>query len=470
MRTANPSRFLVIAVLLAVACGDSSKSKQQDASDSGKQSSVSMKVGSKGGVVGSIEKDGISLEVPAGALGKDVTIEIEPAGDAPSGYDALSSLYRFTPEGTVFKKPVTITLAMSKSEAHAVVYFTKLNSSAFENIGGKVSGKHISVDVMHFSGGFAALPKADTSADAGASDAGDTSQSTPDASGGGASDAGQHASDAGSTAMAPGCPPAGTYTLTSFKCGAMDITSTWKSIIPTTTLTFSSDGDDCKMVINNMSATCTESQEDHFVFGAKGSHTSLGITSCSPAACTFGSDDAPCMKGDRAQAKSDGAPDDFDLKDGVLTIRTPANTGDICGVVEGIQVFDMHPGANDAGAALDSKFQDNSDGTVTDSSAKLTWQQEVPTDTFTWDDAVTHCTGLDLVGGGWRLPTLDELKTLVDAQFAPAKIDPLFFPDTPAAQFWTASPNGGSQHWYVDFQSGLPNARSGAMLNVRCVR
>jgi hypothetical protein len=461
MVTAKTLALLIVVALVAGACG-SSTSKSQATSDAGKHAVASMKIGSKGGVVGSLKTDGISLDVPPGALAKDVTIGVEMVGDAPSGHDALSALYRFTPEGTAFAKPVTITLAMSKAEAHAVVYFTKLKSDEFENIGGKVSGKNISTDVMHFSQGFAGMPDASAQSDAGVSGAADAASSAADASNG--------ASDAGSVAMAPGCPPAGTYTLTSFKCGTMDITSTWMSIVPTSTLTFSSDGNDCKMVISNESAACKETQEDHLVFGATASHTSLGITSCSPDQCKFSSDDAPCMKGDRAKPTSDGAPDPFELVDGQLTIHTPANSGDLCGTVEGIQVFDLHPSAaHDAGPAA-SKWKDNGDGTVNDSGATLTWQQQVPSATYLWDDAVTYCGGLALAGGGFRLPTLDELKTLVDLQFSPARIDPTFFPDTPAAQFWTSSPNGSSQHWYVDFQNGQPNARSGNMLNVRCVR
>jgi hypothetical protein len=300
MATAKKLTLLILVASVTGACGDSSSSKSQGASDAGTQSVASMKVGSKGVVVGSLKSDGISLDVPAGALAKDVTIGVESVGDTPAGYEALSPRYRFTPEGTVFAKPVTITLAMRTGDAHAVVYFTKLKSNEFENIGGKVSGKSISADVVHFSSGFAAMP----AADAGASAASDAANGAADA-GNGSSDAGSSSSadagSAGSGATAPGCPPAGTYTLTSFKCGTMDITSTWMSLIPTTTLTFSSSGDDRKMVISNESAACKETQEDHFVFGAKGSHTSLGITSCGPDMCKFGSNDAPCVKGDRAK-------------------------------------------------------------------------------------------------------------------------------------------------------------------------
>lgn len=51
--------------------------------------------------------------------------------------------------------------------------------------------------------------------------------------------------------------------------------------------------------------------------------------------------------------------------------------------------------------------------TWTDSTSSLTWQV-MPTGGFmNWSNAKTHCSDLDLDGGGWRLPSIDELRTLI---------------------------------------------------------
>ena len=57
------------------------------------------------------------------------------------------------------------------------------------------------------------------------------------------------------------------------------------------------------------------------------------------------------------------------------------------------------------------------------------WQQETPIDTYTWQEALTHCNDLTLAGySDWRLPTRNELQSLVDySQYYPA-IDTDLFP------------------------------------------
>lgn len=55
-------------------------------------------------------------------------------------------------------------------------------------------------------------------------------------------------------------------------------------------------------------------------------------------------------------------------------------------------------------------------GTVYDTKSKLTWQQTAPATTYTWDDAKSYCAGVgaSLAGTGWRVPTVEELRTIVD--------------------------------------------------------
>ena len=59
-------------------------------------------------------------------------------------------------------------------------------------------------------------------------------------------------------------------------------------------------------------------------------------------------------------------------------------------------------------------------GTVYDTFTGLTWQQAVPTSTYTWSAAITYCSSntAGLPGTGWRLPKLKELQTIVDYTIA----------------------------------------------------
>lgn len=52
------------------------------------------------------------------------------------------------------------------------------------------------------------------------------------------------------------------------------------------------------------------------------------------------------------------------------------------------------------------------DGTWTDSTSGLTWQV-TPSDGMIWEDAKSYCDNLSLDGGGWHLPTITELRTLI---------------------------------------------------------
>jgi hypothetical protein len=115
----------------------------------------------------------------------------------------------------------------------------------------------------------------------------------------------------------------------------------------------------------------------------------------------------------------------------------------------------------------------NGDGTVKDNVTNLVWQQEVPTDFCTWEEANAFCASLPLAGGGWRLPTRIELVSLVDfTQRSPA-IDTSAFPNTPPNAFWSWSavvgPSGLA--WRVNFLNGCTEYKYVLDSSyVRCVR
>lgn len=120
-------------------------------------------------------------------------------------------------------------------------------------------------------------------------------------------------------------------------------------------------------------------------------------------------------------------------------------------------------------------------GTVIDHFTGLTWQRSLSSATYgpLLSDAEAYCNGLTLAGGGWRVPSLKELLTLVDfcvPEPGPT-IDNAAFPDTPSSWFWSSSAStiSGVDFYIsgVDFYSGAAT-RGGDVFGwkapVRCVR
>ena len=91
-------------------------------------------------------------------------------------------------------------------------------------------------------------------------------------------------------------------------------------------------------------------------------------------------------------------------------------------------------------------YQDNGNGTVTDTSNGLTW--EVKTDdgsardkdnTYTWQEALDYCEGLTLGGhADWRLPNMKELCSLLDLSRYNPCINTTYFPNT-SSNYWSST-------------------------------
>jgi hypothetical protein len=116
----------------------------------------------------------------------------------------------------------------------------------------------------------------------------------------------------------------------------------------------------------------------------------------------------------------------------------------------------------------------NGDGTVLDKVTKLQWQQTDDGLTRTWADAKSYCQGLSLAGAtDWRLPTIMELSTLVNAEKVNPSIDMTVFPGTQASYYWSSTSyvSYSSYAWIVSFESGNVYDKNKADSNyVRCVR
>lgn len=112
-----------------------------------------------------------------------------------------------------------------------------------------------------------------------------------------------------------------------------------------------------------------------------------------------------------------------------------------------------------------------SSGTVHDMRTKLTWQQVVDSNGYAPAQAVTYCAGLPLAGGGWRVPRISELLTIVDVTKQAPTIDLTAFPGAPSDVFWSSSPSVATTGtWAVDFSTGFSTHLATFVYPVRCVR
>jgi hypothetical protein len=95
------------------------------------------------------------------------------------------------------------------------------------------------------------------------------------------------------------------------------------------------------------------------------------------------------------------------------------------------------------------KYRDNGDGTVTDLTTGLMWQQVPPTEEFTWEEANEYCENLNLAGyDDWRLPSVKELFSLWNGSEGWPYIDTKYFKlvyqltgdqITKDEQYWTST-------------------------------
>src|SRR5229473_2755731 len=102
----------------------------------------------------------------------------------------------------------------------------------------------------------------------------------------------------------------------------------------------------------------------------------------------------------------------------------------------------------------------NSDG-VLDRETGLVWERSPSTSTFEWGNAQGHCNTLN-VGNrkGWRLPTIQELASLVDGDPANTSSPRLPaghpFSNVQSSFYWSATTSAAftGNAWYVFFTNG----------------
>ena len=110
--------------------------------------------------------------------------------------------------------------------------------------------------------------------------------------------------------------------------------------------------------------------------------------------------------------------------------------------------------------AMDNRYIDNDDGTVTDKVTSLMWMKcsigqsgadcnTGTVKTFSWDKALQYPDSIDASGGfsgfsDWRLPNLKELSSLVEMACLSPAINSSYFPNTPRDTYWSSTPDGGN--------------------------
>jgi hypothetical protein len=116
-----------------------------------------------------------------------------------------------------------------------------------------------------------------------------------------------------------------------------------------------------------------------------------------------------------------------------------------------------------------------SGGIVVDTKTGLSWQQAASSTAMYEADAVSYCTALAAAGGGWRLPSVSELESIIDETRYDPAIDVTAFPNTPAMGFfWTQSAyvDFPDYNWTVSFLYGISTVYYNPQQQgwVRCVK
>ncbi len=112
---------------------------------------------------------------------------------------------------------------------------------------------------------------------------------------------------------------------------------------------------------------------------------------------------------------------------------------------------------------------------VLDRETGLVWEKSPSTSTFTWLNAQFHCNQFTVATRkGWRLPTIQELASLVDSsQVSPALPGGHPLTNVQSSFYWSATTfaGGASSAWVAGLGSGSvgANVKSGALF-VWCVR
>jgi len=104
-----------------------------------------------------------------------------------------------------------------------------------------------------------------------------------------------------------------------------------------------------------------------------------------------------------------------------------------------------------APAVVQMSYAVNADNTITDNVTGLVWRRcsqgknddatcTGTAGTYTWENALLQCENETADGGGWRLPNMRELMSIVDfGKATTPKINTAYFPGTASDYYWTSN-------------------------------
>jgi hypothetical protein len=132
----------------------------------------------------------------------------------------------------------------------------------------------------------------------------------------------------------------------------------------------------------------------------------------------------------------------------------------------------------------DSRYTDNGDGTITDNATKLMWKKcsegQSGNNCGTGSAAGMNWQNALALGGStfagfsdWRLPNIKELSSIAILNCYSPSINETMFPNTPANNFWSASPDAyvSGYAWQLIFNYGvIGRDGTGSSYRVRLVR
>jgi len=103
---------------------------------------------------------------------------------------------------------------------------------------------------------------------------------------------------------------------------------------------------------------------------------------------------------------------------------------------------------------------DHGNGTISDHSTGLMWQQSGPDQKMTWEEALEYCETLNMEGyNDWRLPNVKELQSISTYLFVQPAVESSIFPDVESEPYWASTtmlePENSSKAWMTDFRFGI---------------
>ena len=119
-----------------------------------------------------------------------------------------------------------------------------------------------------------------------------------------------------------------------------------------------------------------------------------------------------------------------------------------------------------------ARSYDRSGDVVMDNATGLEWQDN-ENHTASWTEAITYCEDLPLDNGGWRLPTIEELETLLDDGKYNPSVSENVFQYISLDGYWSSTTYASRTYgaWLVNFgYGGSDGSDKTDNYYVRCVR